>query len=222
LAELAKKGEGADNPAKLRKIIEQIERFRGEKTYESLKEKISALKKKLADQDSEGYCNINHEMIKQELKDEKVKENELEVEVQKKLEKLKKGGIEQGEVEAIKDEVSDSIKLKSAEKKLEKLLKDCPNVAPQKQKEILKQIIAFINNSNSFYQKVYEKRKSEVDNLLKKTSDSSQKSSTASKNNSDVPIEVKIIIGGVVSVVIVFLLMRVIKKRKKISSKSNR
>src|SRR5581483_5043740 len=188
------------------RIIEQIEGFRGEKVYDTSKEKINALKKKLAGQDIESYRNTNYEMIAQELKNEEIKENELDIEVQKNLEKLKKGGIQQAEIDTIKDEVSNNIKLKNAERKLEKLLEDYQN-NPSAEKK--KKIIAFTNNSNSFYQKVYGDKKDRVDNLLKK-SDSPQKKNASESN---FPVKIKYIVGGMAIVAAIFVLVEVYKKK---------
>lgn len=211
LLELVEKGKATNNLEELKKIIERIEEFRGEKIYDSLKQEISNLKKKLADQDIEGYRIINCEMVEKELEKEGIKAGDLDAEAQKKLEKLKKGGVEQEEIESIKDEVSNDAKLKGAEKKLEKLLKDYQNGSSEKKKEVLKKIISFINNSNFFYQQVYQKNKHKIDNLLKRTKNLKQ---NAPQSNSDFPTEVKVVGGGIVLVVLVFFLVKVCKKRK--------
>ncbi|MCE8162941.1 MAG: hypothetical protein I3273_00735 [Candidatus Moeniiplasma glomeromycotorum] len=209
--ELVRKGEDLDDPVELKKIIGQIERLRGEKIYESLKPKISILKKKLASRNFKEYCSMNLEMIGKELKEEKIEESELETETQKKLEKLRKGEINQAETEAIKNKVSDEIKLKGIEKKLKKLLKDYQSASRQKKKELLKQIIAFINSDNFFYQKVYQQRKSEIDSLLK-NSDSSPLVSTSSNYS-------QILVSGAATVGIVFILIKFFKNRKRIPAK---
>src|SRR6202000_3487203 len=104
-------------------------------------------RKKLADQDSEGYEKTSDEMIKKELRGEKVAENELDLKTQQNLSKLRQGGLQPKEVDIIKDEVSNNIKLKSAEKKLAELIEDYKqNPSSERKAEIL----AFISSSNSF------------------------------------------------------------------------
>nr|CAG8439327.1 2927_t:CDS:2 [Entrophospora candida] len=206
LPETDRQGEKTNDPAELRGIIEQIERFRGEKVYNDLKERGDALKKKLAEQDIESYLATLNKMTEQELKDEEIKENELDEETQIKLRKLKNRGIQQAEADEIKDEVSNDIKLKGAKRKLEKLLEDFQsNPSDEKKKEI----IAFIKNSNSFYQEAYKAEKSKIDNLFKK-SNSPQKKNTS---ESSFPTSVKYVVGGMVAVAVIFVLAEVIKKR---------
>nr|CAG8551351.1 15249_t:CDS:2 [Entrophospora candida] len=214
LSEFIRKGEGTNDPAELKRIIEQIEKFRGEKTYDALKGKISSLKKKLAEQDIESYCNTSYKMIEQELKDEAIKENELDAEVKKKFQKLKNGGIQQAEIDKIKDEVSNNIKLKSAQRKLKKLLEDYQNSPSEKKK---KEIISFIKDSNSFYQEVYRAEKEKVDKLLKGSGSPQKKEQHSSESN--FPVEAKYIIGGMIIIAIIFVLAEVIIKKKKSRSR---
>jgi hypothetical protein len=122
------------------------------------------------------------------------------------LEKLKRGGIQQAEIDTIKDETSNNIKLKSAERKLEKLLEDYQN-NPSAEKK--KEIVAFTNNSNSFYQKVYGDKKDRVDNLLKKSGSPQKKNAS----ESSFPVKVKYIVGGMTIVAAIFILVEVYKKK---------
>ncbi|CAI2162044.1 2946_t:CDS:2 [Funneliformis geosporum] len=192
---------------KLSELI-QRENYRGEKSYTSLKAEINALRKKFAEKDIDGYRNAIKEMITQELEKEAIKENELDAEIQKKLEKLRKEKMEQTEIDTIKDEVSNNTKLKSAEKILKKLLEDYKN-NPSSQKK--QEIINFVKSNNSFYQMAYQSEKGNVDNLLKNGGSPSQKNNSS---KDEFPINPKYIIGGMTIIGLIFVLVEIFKKRK--------
>lgn len=166
-----------------------------EKLVISKNEKQSE-EKKISDQNIEDYRKTNCKLIEKELKKEKITENELDFEIQNKLTKLRTETLNQAEIDEIKKIVSDSIKLKKAEKELNDLLESCQKKLSLKEKKILlRKINFFAKKNNPFYQQVYQKRKEEVEKLIKRL-ESDNHTQQPSSSNDSFSLAAKSMIGG--------------------------
>jgi DNA repair exonuclease SbcCD ATPase subunit len=213
LTDLIKDGEEVNDLTELKEIIAKIEKFRGEEKYDSLKDKINKLKKKLANQNSSEYCKINREMIENELKEDLIKEEELDNEIKKELEKLRIGIINQIEIDEIKNKISDNIKLKKAEKELDSLLNSYRvSLSSREKKNLLKKLNSFTKKKNYFSQQACQKKKNEIEekkNQLKSNS-FSQQSSLA---NDNFPLAAKSMIGVYLLTAAIIVLKKIPKIR---------
>lgn len=150
-------------------------------------------------------------MLEQELKDKRVEENELDPEIQNKIKQLQTGKVtDPTAINIIKKETSNNINLKSAEKQLDKYLKEYQKAPDDNAKKIVKRkILNFISDKNIFYQKSYQNRKSAVDMILGNAS--SQQS--VEKNFPVVPVSIGAVL---VAFLITVLLIKKQRKTKKI------
>jgi len=149
-------------------LIGKIEGFRGQFTYFSLKDRIKGLKTKLANNDLQNYQEINIKMIEEELLKCGVKSEEVGQEVQKSFDKLKQyKNLSAEEIDNSKELISVSIRTKSAEKRLDKLIEQFDNSHDKMIKErTKKKILHFVSDKNIFNQKAVAMRKEKLDVIL--------------------------------------------------------
>lgn len=150
-------------------------------------------------------------MLEQELKDKRVEENELDPEIQNKIKQLQTGKVtDPTAINIIKKETSNNINLKSAEKQLDKYLKEYQKAPDDNAKKIVKRkILNFISDKNIFYQKSYQNRKSAVDMILGNASSQQP----VEKNFPVVPVSIGAVL---VAFLITVLLIKKQRKTKKI------
>ncbi|WNE40432.1 MAG: hypothetical protein GBAus27B_000499 [Mycoplasmataceae bacterium] len=183
-----------------------------EKLVISKNEKQSEAKK-ISEQNIEDYRKTNCKLIEKKLKKEKITESELDVEIQNKLAKLRTETLNQTEIDEIKKNVSDNIKLKKAEKELNDLLESCQKKLSLKEKKtLLRKINFFAKKNNPFYQQVYQKRKEEIEKLIKKLESDNHTQQISSPNDS-FSLAAKSMIGGYLLLTIVIVLKKMPKLR---------
>jgi hypothetical protein len=181
-----------------------------EKLVISKNEKQSEAKK-ISDQNIEDYRETNCKLIEKELKKEKVTENELDNEIQSKLAKLRTEKLNQEEIDEIKKNISDNIKLKKAEKELNDLLESNKQKLSLKEKKILLRKINFFTKNNSpFYQQVYGRRKEEVERLIKILENDNHVQKLSSSND-NFSLAAKSMIGGYLLLTIVIIFKKIPK-----------
>jgi hypothetical protein len=165
---LIEKAERAGDYEKLGVLVGKIEGFRGHQIYLSLKDRIKNLKVKLANNNPRGYQETNVKMIEEELLKCGVKTEEIDQEAQKEFDKLNTAkNLSAEEVDNSKEIISVSVRTKSAEKRLDKLIEQFDSSHDKVVKEkVKKKILRFINDKNIFNQKVVEMRKEKLDVIL--------------------------------------------------------
>jgi hypothetical protein len=168
LAELVERAERIGDYEELKVLIEKIERFRGSPDYISSKDRIKNLKVKLANNDLRSYQEANVKMIKEELLSCGVTIEEVEQETRKAFDKLNTvKNLPAEEIDNQKEIISTSVRTKSAEKRLDRYIKQFDEshdkITKQRAK---KKILHFISDKSIFNQKVVKMRKKKLDVIL--------------------------------------------------------
>ncbi|WNE41028.1 MAG: hypothetical protein mread185_000485 [Mycoplasmataceae bacterium] len=135
---------------------------------------------------AEDYCKFKYESIKKELRKYSVEEKELDAELRIELTKLKNTDfIQKTKIDEIAIRITDNIKLKKIERELNNLLESYKEDLPlKKKKRLLNKLISFKKKEIFPYQQCYQKKKEEVNNLIKRLeSDESSYQSFLQNNN---------------------------------------
>lgn len=168
VAELVERGERIGNYEELKVLVGKIEEFRGSPIYLSLKDRIKNLKVKLASNDLQSYQQTNVKMIEEELLKCGVKTEEIDQAAQKAFDKLNTvKDLPAEEIDNSKEIISVSVRTKSAEKQLDRFIKQFDDSHDEiAKKKAKKKILQFISNKNTFNQKAVEMRKEKLDAIL--------------------------------------------------------
>ncbi|CAI2164098.1 10744_t:CDS:2 [Funneliformis geosporum] len=168
VAELVERGERIGDYEELKILIGKIEEFRGSPIYLSLKDRIKNLKVKLANNDLQSYQQTNLKMIEEELLKCGVKTEEIDQAAQKAFDKLNTvKDLPAEEIDNSKEIISVSVRTKSAEKQLDRFIKQFDDGHDKiAKKRAKKKILQFISNKNTFNQKAAVMRKEKLDAIL--------------------------------------------------------
>lgn len=168
IAELIERAEKTGDYEELKGLIGKIEGFRGSPDYLSLKDRIKNLKVKLANNDLQSYQETNVKMVEEELLKCGVKIGEVKQEAQKAFDKLNTvKSLSAEEIDNQKEIISISVKTKSAEKRLDRLIEKFDNSHDKiAKKQVKRKILQFVSDKNIFSQKAVEMRKEKLDLIL--------------------------------------------------------
>ena len=151
-------------------FLKELEIWETEKGHNDNKEEIENLKKGQATEDTEQYSKEAQKRVEEKLKENQVKEGELNEENQQEWQKLKKGEItDPTQLVAVETKIKENIYQKEAEKKITYLTTQIQQVlkSPSSSQIIsLKERLSeFISSGNIYYSNHKEKAKSLLSRL---------------------------------------------------------
>jgi hypothetical protein len=178
--------EGKD-AEQLKKQLEEVEKSKGQQSYEDNQSGIDNLKDELSKKVSgEEYCQIIVNTIEKNMAKYGVKSNELTPEVKKELERLKSGEIkDKNQINEIEKKVAKNVGEKGSEKKLNLILIESMEALNSGKKDKIKKAKDKLNNF-LFTTDIYEKALlSQKENDIKQALKKLENYSAQKQTNSD-------------------------------------
>lgn len=209
--------EGKDVEA-LKKQLEEVEKAKGQQSYEDNQSAIDNLKNELAKKvSSEEYRQVIVEMIEKTLTKYNIDANELDSEIKEDWEKLKNGEItDQNQVNEIEKKVAKNAGEKGSRKKLTLIFSESQQALKSGKATEIKKVKNKLNNfmvSTDIYEKyLFSQREAEVKALLKELENYSSQKTTNSPSKFPWVVIVPV---GMVLLIIVGAGMVIYRKRKK-------
>jgi len=196
------------NGSDLEEAINGFEKERGSEAYENDKEKIEAMKKRMAGENLQNYQRIFIGSLKEDMAREGISKKDLED--GETLEKVLKGNIQDPD-ELVKAEmkiVAEVEKVK-ADKFLTKIVNQIKQVlnslsSKKEVEEVKSKILEFISSPNIYYRYVFQKQEPEVRRLVNALNNYSVPEEEKSiDSNNGLPLGLVVPIVGVLLLVIV-------------------
>ncbi|CAG8551269.1 388_t:CDS:1 [Paraglomus brasilianum] len=175
------------NAEQLKKQLEEVEKSKGQQSYEDNQSGIDNLKDELSKKVSqEEYCQIIVNTIEKNMAKYDVKSNELTPEVRKELERLKSGEIkDKNQINEIEKKVAKNVGEKGSKKKLNLILIESMEALNSGKKDKIKKAKDKLNNF-LFTTDIYEKALlSQKENDIKQALKKLENYSAQKQTNSD-------------------------------------
>ena len=175
------------NAEQLKKQLEEVEKSKGQQSYEDNQSGIDNLKDELSKKVSEEeYCQIIVNAIEKNMAKYDIKPNELSTEVKKELERLKNGEIkDKNQINEIEKKVAKNVGEEGSKKKLNLILIESMEALNSGQKNKIKKAKDKLNNF-LFTTDIYEKALlSQKENDIKQALKKLENYSAQKQTNSD-------------------------------------
>ncbi|MCE8167925.1 MAG: DnaJ domain-containing protein [Candidatus Moeniiplasma glomeromycotorum] len=224
LKRLISEAEGKNDYGELEAKIKEIDKYQGEEEYVSHQEKIDQLKVRLGNLDKDKFRQLTIKKIEGLMKDNQLKESELDQKDKQELESLKNES-DISKINELENKIGEKIGKKGALNSLSKLLEEAKNLVKSTAKtateEILKQadkikkdLYAFRFSTNNWKTNAYQDKENEVKSMLNQLESFSTQTAQKPKSVFSRP-EIMFPAALVVVLGIVGVSVAIAKKRKK-------
>ena len=180
---LETEGKDADQ---LKKQLEEVEKSKGQQSYQDNQSGIDNLKNELAKKvSSQEYTNIMVDNIKKIMAKYDVKEDELGPQIKKDLEKLKNGEVkDKDQINKIEKGIAENVGQEGSKKKLKKILEEAQEALKSgnknKIKTSLSKLYIFLVSADIYEKKLFSQKEEDIKKLVKKLENYSVQKQTAS------------------------------------------